>query len=213
MMPSSQFLHLSPEKQEQIVTASLREFAARGYDLASTNRIVNQAGISKGVLFKYFDDKESLFIYTCDVCARAYIDTLPREPMSDLFEFLRSITVRKFQFMRERPLTTQLFWRITKDQKHPVHAKVLSLISGLTQHVGDELPSLLPADPLRPGLTWQHVLNLVTWMANGLQEKFFASASDHMDENWEQDFQRLVDEFNLYLDIIQTGIYVEARQS
>jgi hypothetical protein len=51
-VPSQQFFNLPKEKQQQIVQASLREFAEHGYDLASTNRIVEEAKISKGVVFR-----------------------------------------------------------------------------------------------------------------------------------------------------------------
>jgi AcrR family transcriptional regulator len=58
-MPIEDFLRLSETKQNEIMHAALREFSRFGYDLASTNRIVAEAGISKGVLFKYFSNKKA----------------------------------------------------------------------------------------------------------------------------------------------------------
>jgi len=212
-MPSSQFLNLPKEKQQQIIQASLSEFSEHGYDLASTNRIVQRADISKGVLFKYFNDKEALFIYVCDVCLQSYLETKPREPVDDLFEFLRSTTLHKMRFMRERPLTYQLLVRVMKEPRHPLYAKVMKSQSALLHQFVADLKKVLPLDKLRPGLTWQHVLDFVTWIGLGLQEKFMTSIPDVVDERFEQSYQPMIDEFNVYLDILKSGIYREAPQS
>lgn len=45
------FNSLEAEKQERIINTALKEFARNGYDKASTNEIVKEAGISKGSLF------------------------------------------------------------------------------------------------------------------------------------------------------------------
>lgn len=44
----------------------MKEFAEHGYEKASTNRIVKEAGIGKGMLFYYFKTKQKLFDYLVD---------------------------------------------------------------------------------------------------------------------------------------------------
>ena len=51
------------DKKERIITAGIREFAENGYALASTNRICQNAGISKGLLFHYFETKQQFYTY------------------------------------------------------------------------------------------------------------------------------------------------------
>lgn len=48
------------EKREQIISAALRLFALKGYETTSVSMIAGEAGISKGLLYSYFDSKESL---------------------------------------------------------------------------------------------------------------------------------------------------------
>ena len=57
---------LPEDKRQKILQASLDEFAEHGYLNASTNRIVQAAGISKGLLFHYFGSKKKLFLYVLD---------------------------------------------------------------------------------------------------------------------------------------------------
>lgn len=211
-MPSSQFSNLPEEKQQQIVQASLAEFAEYGYDLASTNRIVQRADISKGVLFKYFNDKEALFTYVCDLCMRGYFETVPREPADNLFELIQRMTLHKMRFIREDPLTYQLLVRVLKEPKHPAYAKVIAGQFSLLQQFTDDLKTVLPQERLRPGLTWRHVMDYMTWIGFGLQEKYMTSIPDVVDEHLEQSFQPMIDELNVYLDILKFGIYKEAQE-
>ena len=55
------FFAFEAEKRERIISAAVNEFAERGYELANTNHIAEQAKISVGSLFHYFDTKENLF--------------------------------------------------------------------------------------------------------------------------------------------------------
>jgi len=57
------FSNLDKEKRDRIINAALKEFAQKGYKHASTNEIVNNANISKGLLFHYFKNKKSLFLF------------------------------------------------------------------------------------------------------------------------------------------------------
>jgi len=58
---NEKFLKLDPAKQEKWLQVICQEFAEQNYEDASTNRIVERAGISKGTLFNYFGNKESLY--------------------------------------------------------------------------------------------------------------------------------------------------------
>ena len=63
---------LTEEKINEIMETGIREFADSGYDRANTNVIAHKAGISVGVLFKYFKNKEGLFL----ACLRHSLDIL-----------------------------------------------------------------------------------------------------------------------------------------
>lgn len=61
-MPRPRFEKLADEKRELILEAAAKEFAAHGYAQASLNRILEEAGISKGAAYYYFDDKADLYM-------------------------------------------------------------------------------------------------------------------------------------------------------
>ena len=71
-MARPRFAKLPSEQQQVILRAALDEFAARGFQDASLNRVIEAAGISKGSMYYYFDGKEDLYAYV----ARAELQRL-----------------------------------------------------------------------------------------------------------------------------------------
>lgn len=51
----------SDQHREDILRAAIVEFGRMGYAAASTNTIIKQAQVSKGLLFHYFTNKEKLY--------------------------------------------------------------------------------------------------------------------------------------------------------
>ena len=48
------------EKQEKIVQAALQLFAKEGYNATSTSKVAKAAGVSEGLIFRHFGNKEGL---------------------------------------------------------------------------------------------------------------------------------------------------------
>lgn len=63
---------LTEEKLEVILETGIAEFASNGFDQANMNVIAKKAGISVGVLYKYYKDKEDFFL----ACLRRSLDIL-----------------------------------------------------------------------------------------------------------------------------------------
>ena len=60
LLMNEKFFDLKKEKQDRMINASLKVFAEGGYAHASTDDIVREASVSKGLLFHYFGSKLSL---------------------------------------------------------------------------------------------------------------------------------------------------------
>lgn len=62
-MPTKTFFHLPLEKQKKLLDAGEREFSRIDFSLSSINRIIQDAGVSRGSFYMYFKDKEDLYFY------------------------------------------------------------------------------------------------------------------------------------------------------
>lgn len=58
------FERAEPARREKVIQTGIDEFSALGFENANINVIAKKAGISIGLMYKYFETKEDLFI-TC----------------------------------------------------------------------------------------------------------------------------------------------------
>jgi TetR/AcrR family transcriptional regulator len=102
----SKFLSLDSEKQDRIINAAIKEFAQKGYDKASTNEMVKEAGISKGLLFHYFKNKKQLFFFLFDYCYNLVADEFYRKvdlTERDFFKRIRQAVLIKMDLQQQYP--------------------------------------------------------------------------------------------------------------
>lgn len=59
-MPRPRYERAAQELKTAILKAARKEFGRAGYEAASLNRILEEAGLSKGAFYYYFDDKADL---------------------------------------------------------------------------------------------------------------------------------------------------------
>lgn len=106
-MPRPRFSRLSAKKRERILEAAAKEFAAHGYDGASLNRILDEAGISKGAAYYYFDDKADLYTttvlhYSQELIADLRID-LDQFTAANFWQKVTAVYRHQFTSYAERP--------------------------------------------------------------------------------------------------------------
>lgn len=57
------FFALPGEKQQRIINAGYRVFGASSYQKSPVSEIAAEAGISKALLFHYFQNKKALYLF------------------------------------------------------------------------------------------------------------------------------------------------------
>lgn len=90
-MPKQTFYRLREEKQESVMRAAVHAFVEHGFTRAKISDIANDAGIAKGSIFQYFEDKRELFIYTAQWGLELFmkkIDSQMNFGDMDIYEYL-----------------------------------------------------------------------------------------------------------------------------
>ncbi|MGN1314848.1 MAG: TetR/AcrR family transcriptional regulator [Lachnospiraceae bacterium] len=67
---NDKFFDLKREKQDRMINAGLKIFGRYGYRHATTDEIVKEAAISKGLLFHYFENKVGMYVFLMDYSVR-----------------------------------------------------------------------------------------------------------------------------------------------
>lgn len=62
-MPKETFINLSPEKQEKVMRSAISEFLKHGFEKGNIGDIAKNAGVAKGSMYQYFDNKKELFLF------------------------------------------------------------------------------------------------------------------------------------------------------
>jgi AcrR family transcriptional regulator len=65
-MPRSTWDNLDERRRERVLHAAMAEFGRRGYSGGSLNVISREAGVAKGSLFQYFEDKFDFFAHVAE---------------------------------------------------------------------------------------------------------------------------------------------------
>ena len=111
---NGKFFDLKKEKQDRMINAALKVFAMQGYRHASTDAVVQEAGISKGLLFHYFESKLGVYTFVYDYSVRFMTLELksavdPGE--TDLFGLMKQVEMAHMQAMKGYPYMQQFLNR------------------------------------------------------------------------------------------------------
>lgn len=96
-----------------MINAALKVFALHGYRHAGTDEIVREAGISKGLLFHYFENKLGVYTFVYDYSVRYMtleLGSVDRAE-TDLFELMKQAEEARMRAMRGYPYMQQFLNR------------------------------------------------------------------------------------------------------
>lgn len=128
---------LTEEKHNEMIEAGIREFARCGYEGANTNEIARMAGVSAGVLFKYYGDKETFFL----ACLQRSVDTLEEtlrqveNADGDALSKAESLIRALIRFSREHGHCIRMYQMITAERSAELAARLSAEIEGVSARV------------------------------------------------------------------------------
>lgn len=111
---NEKFFDIKKEKQDRIINAALKAFALKGYRHASTDDIVRDAAVSKGILFHYFESKLGLYEFVYEYSVRFMLLELSQAVDAngtDLFDVVKQIELARMRAMKGYPYMQQFLNR------------------------------------------------------------------------------------------------------
>ncbi|MDR3052971.1 MAG: TetR/AcrR family transcriptional regulator [Coriobacteriales bacterium] len=205
-----QFERIAAEKRERILQAALEEFANNDYAQASTNAIVEGAGISKGLLFHYFGDKAGLYCYLLDYVTQRYttelmahIDLQPTHPI-DLFATLQQTTEFKLYATQKCLLEARLFVRAVKNTLPPELKEKVDEQIGAAYDAYEAVIAALDENLLREGMDKRMVAKAIYWISEGITNEVIATVSSHFEMD---EYERIIADASRYFDLMRAMFY------
>lgn len=109
------YKRLSDEKLNELINAGIAEFAEYGFDGASLSRISKRAGISVGVIYKYYKDKDDLFLACVHMSLKELSDVLTEvaEKGDDLEKSIENVIAVLISHAKRKPDVNKMYNEIT----------------------------------------------------------------------------------------------------
>lgn len=184
-MPTATWWNLDGDKRARIVEAAIAEFGRRGFSAGSLNVVAREAGVAKGSLFQYFDDKLDLFASVCDACSRRIRDEMGivmarrAGEHAELFPFLRAVLVDWVRYFEEHPDDRALTFAVNLEIDPEARRAVRAVTNAHYRDVLEELVSAAQArGELRPGASRDHLVAMLLLL---LPHLALAPASPELD--------------------------------
>jgi AcrR family transcriptional regulator len=106
-MPKKTFNRLDEDKKERIMRAAIQEFQDCGFERAKIDVIAQSAGVAKGSIYQYFDDKKELFLYSVTWGMEYFMKVIDRQtPLKDMdvYDYFLSGSRERFELLKREPL-------------------------------------------------------------------------------------------------------------
>lgn len=176
---NGKFFDLKKEKQDRMINAALKVFATQGYRHASTDEIVREAGISKGLLFHYFGSKLGVYAFAYDYSVRYMILELgARVPAgeSDLFAICRAVELSRMHAMRGYPYMQQFLNRCMREDVSEALLATEERRASLNEQY-EKIQAQIDYDALPAGVDGRKLERMLSYTIQGLMQQRFQDAS------------------------------------
>lgn len=102
-VPKDTFFNLSQEKQEKVIRSAIGEFLKHGFEKANVGVIASQAGVAKGSIYQYFDNKKELFLYAVNWSMSLLLNKYQNNVIKniDIFTYFYETAAPLMQMLRE----------------------------------------------------------------------------------------------------------------
>jgi len=197
-------MSLEPGKRDRILNSAMKEFRY-GYNKASTDTIAKEAGISKGLLYHYFDTKEELYAflvsYAADLMQKEYFDMMDLG-QRDILEGFWQACLLKRDITEHYPFLYDFIYGIYVYKSDIPNVEISEIYAKSQQTIEEDLFNRFDTQLLRADVDPKRALAVISWTMNGF---FDAFKNGVLVEN--HNYDQFLEELRNYLDILRLCFY------
>ena len=152
------------QTRRRIMDSALAEFAEKGYGGSSVNTICTAQGISKGIVYHYFENKDELYLACVEECFQrltAHLSAaLPEKDAGSAEDQLGQYFSARMAFFQENPIYQSIFCEAVISPPTPLAEEVRARRKEFDALTVSTLERLLRRLPLRSDITTEEVVDL-----------------------------------------------------
>ena len=204
-MPNKLFFELDKQIQDRIISASITEFATHGYENSSTNMIVKDCAISKGSLFKYFENKEDLYFFLIDTVmaemARDMSDKIS-SLSKDLYERVIEYSTAEISWYAKNPVKGRFIIGVASEDDPDITKKIIGRYGKKSSDIYHELLSEVDLSCIKNDK--EKAGDILQWVLEGFNRAFLENVSTERDiDELEREY---ISKLKEYLSVLKNGL-------
>lgn len=192
---NEKFYSLSEEKQQKIINAGFFVFSQNSYKKSPMQEIADSAGISKSLLFHYFQNKKELYLFLWNRAAAITMDYLEQYgcyESLDLFEMLKRGMYAKIRMMQLYPAMSAFAIKAFYEKDAEISSEIQkSYQMALKRKAHDALARINPDDFI-PGLDLDMMYREMYLASAGYLWEISQRGGVFHAETLEKDFSRML---------------------
>jgi AcrR family transcriptional regulator len=167
---NEKFYELPEEKQLRIINAGFEVFGQSDYKHASTEEIAAKAGISKGLLFYYFHDKRTLYLFLFEKAAnmiKVHVVDAHIGEITDFFELCAYAAERKYEMLCQSPYIMDFIVRAFYSQRESVSEDINKKVKDETASIFATYFTKVDFSKFRDDVSPKDIYQMLAWMVDG----------------------------------------------
>ncbi|MBN2604272.1 MAG: TetR/AcrR family transcriptional regulator [Bacilli bacterium] len=203
----NEFLTKEDQRKNRILEAALIEFADKGYKRASTNTIVKQANVSKGLLFHYYISKKDLYI----LIFKSAIETITEDlynnvdfTENDVLNRLYQSTVAKIESYTSHPLFVKFLENHSSIAEEDIIKETSKIEAKYASETFEKIFSNIDYYLFREAINVERSLDVVKWTIDRISTDWKKSNNNQITP---ETLEELTMDISHYLDLFREAFY------
>jgi len=191
---NDRFFSLNEEKQNKIINAAYKVFSRNDYRKAPMSEIADAGGISKALLFHYFENKLGLYMYLWEKACFLSHEAMEKSrvyEIDDFFEMLERSLLAKCELMRQYPYLSLFCIKAYYEEAQEVRVHIARSIEGAKEYSFATVASHLSGNGVRDGFTLEEVYQEVLYASDGYLQQQYHNGIPNPDKI-EQEYSRMI---------------------
>ncbi|GAE31642.1 transcriptional regulator [Halalkalibacter hemicellulosilyticusJCM 9152] len=187
----------------------MQEFVKSGFDKASTNEIVKEAGISKGSLFNYFNNKKELYLFLIGY-GNKVIEQIYKEidmSQTDLFKRIGQIGLIKFRIQKKSPKVFDFLTSINNEESVEVKTEIIKNKELALKKGYGKIYENIDFSKFQKDIDIKKAMNILNWTMLG-----FAEEAQKKIKSYDEIDMEMLKQWESYSDILKRSFYKEGDE-
>lgn len=198
-------IDINNEKVHRIINCAYEEFSKYSFEKASTNNIIKQAGVSRGLLYHYFKDKQDLVdflvFFSIKITVKEMEDKIDWEE-GDILNRIRQSILLKFELVNRYPYMIEFYQKIG-DPKTISNLRVQS--EDISPGLRDKFYSYnIDFSQVKEGVDIEKMINVIRWTFKGKSQEYIEEIQS---KGMTFESNKLIEECDEYIKFLRAQFY------